>query len=156
MKLYKQLLYPAEILLFFQLSSAQPDSTFTPLAGGKYTVSHTDISNSEFKVVQMTDTKFNDVNMSGAAFHNANLSNIKISAAQLSGASFKHIGLPSGSKEMQLPITFEDADLNNLKIKHCDLSNATIDQCSTENMKIDGILVKDLLRAYREKQRAGN
>lgn len=118
---------------------------------GKHLANHADISSSEFIDVNMAEVRFDDVNMSKANFHNINLSDIEITAAQLGGASFKHIGLPDGSRGKQRPILFEEADLNRLQIRNSDLRNAEINECNVEGMRVNGILVSDLLKAYEDK-----
>ena len=153
------------IIVFSHMTNAQTkkDTTMTPITCGQHIANHADISKSQFLDVNMAEVKFDDVNlskshfnninMSKVVFHGINMSDIEISFAELSGAKFKHISAPTNSKQKQRPISFEDVDLNSSKYYKCDLSNSTIDSCNIEGMKINGIAVSDMLKAYREKKK---
>jgi uncharacterized protein YjbI with pentapeptide repeats len=68
----------------------------------------------------------------------------------LGGASFKHIGLPPQSGEKQRGLAFEECDLNGTTIRGCDLSGVEISGCELKGMKIDGVLVAEMMEAYRK------
>ena len=119
---------------------------------GKHLAEHADISGSRFHDVNLAQAEFDDVNMTQVRFHNINMSDITVSAVQMGGAKFRHIGLPPGSKEKQRPLSFEEADLNGTTISKCDLSNVKIENCNCEGMTIDGVLVTELLAAYKQKR----
>jgi uncharacterized protein YjbI with pentapeptide repeats len=121
------------------------------IKSGKHLAEHACLAGSRFHNVNLADAEFDDVNMSKVTFHNINMSDISVSAVQMGGAKFKHIGLPPGSKEKQRPMTFEEADLNGTRISKCDLSGVKIENCNIEGMKIDGVLVSDLIAAFKKK-----
>jgi uncharacterized protein YjbI with pentapeptide repeats len=47
---------------------------------------------------------------------------------------------------------FEGADLNGTTISQCDLSGVRIEKCNMEGMKIDGVLVTDLIAAFKKRK----
>jgi len=108
---------------------------------------------SRFHDVNLAESVFDDVNMSKVRFHDINMSDISVSAVQMGGATFKHIGLPPGSKGRQRPLAFEEADLNRTKITRCDLANVRIRDCNLKGMTIDGLVVTDLIEAYKRRKR---
>ncbi len=125
-------------------------------------VRNENISGSEFNDVCMEGTRFtninlgksrfDNINLSDSTFHNINFSDVQFTAAQLGGTVFKHIGPPprkDGSQERQRPVTFEEAMLCDSVFRKVDLSNVQIIDCNIEGMKIDGVLVTDLLDAHR-------
>jgi uncharacterized protein YjbI with pentapeptide repeats len=104
--------------------------------------------------VNLSEADFNDVNLSKARFHNINMSDICVTAAQIGGALFKHIGPPpdkQGRQDRQRPVTFEEMMLCDSTFHKVDLSNVRIIDCNLAGMTIDGILVTDLLEAYRSR-----
>ncbi|CAG7644770.1 pentapeptide repeat-containing protein [Paenibacillus allorhizosphaerae] len=137
-----------------------------------------DISGSRFEKVKAEDLNFNDVclvrtqihnanmsgmalndvNMSGFKISDANLSNLEISEAQMGGAYIRNIGIPKegdphyNPKTAGQPIRFENCELRGSQISNCDLSNVEILDCELKGMKINGILVEELLNNYKNKQ----
>jgi len=120
---------------------------------GKHLARHAALTGSRFEDVCLGNAEFDNVSLAGAKLHNINLSDITVTAAQMGGATFKHIGLPSGSTEKQRPLRFEEADLNGTIILKCDLSGVKIEQCNTRGMTIDGISIADLMAAYKQQKR---
>src|SRR5436305_2295083 len=107
-----------------------------------------DISTSRFDDLNMSKSDFENINLSGSRFHDINFSDVHFSAAQMGGTTFKHIGLPPGSREKQRPVTFEEATLNDSVFRKVDLSNVKLIDCNIEGMTIDGILVSELLDCH--------
>lgn len=70
----------------------------------------------------LPDSRFDDVNFRGAIFHNVNLSQA----------------------------IFEDINFSGTKLHNVNLTNVEIDRCNVTGMKIRGILVSDLLAAYKK------
>ncbi|HEY2582621.1 MAG TPA: pentapeptide repeat-containing protein [Mucilaginibacter sp.] len=99
---------------------------------------------------------FNDIRAVSVKIVNANLSDLEIEGAQLGGAYIHNIGMPPKGHPFydpnakQRPLKFENCDLNNSIIADCNLSGVTIDDCNLGEMKINGILVDDLLKAYKK------
>ena len=123
------------------------------ITSGRHVAECVDISSSEFHTVKLSEADFNDVNLSKATFHNINLSDIRVTAAQIGGATFKHIGPPpdkDGRHERQRPALFEEAILCDSTFRKVDMSNVHIVDRQIHGMTIDGILVTDLLEAYKK------
>ncbi len=87
---------------------------------------------------------------------NANMSDIEIEQAQLGGAYIHNIGLPPQGhpdydpNARQRPLKFEDCYLAGTQITNCNLSEVLIDDCNTSGMRINGVLVDEMLKAYKK------
>lgn len=95
-------------------------------------------------------------NLSGSFFQDINFSDLTIREANLGGATFIHWGLPpnkDGTHPRQRPVTFEECSLHDSTFTRCTMENVQITDCNTKGMKINGILVSDLLAAYKDKER---
>jgi uncharacterized protein YjbI with pentapeptide repeats len=118
-------------------------------------VKRTSIEDSEFEMICMDRSHFKDVSAKHIKITDANLSDLEIEGAQLGGAFIHNIGMPPKGHSMynpeakQRPLKFENCDLNNSTITNCNLSGIIIDDCNLSGMKINGILVEDLLRQYK-------
>jgi hypothetical protein len=119
-------------------------------ANKKLELRHDFIAGSEFEDLNMAGTRFTNINLSNARFHDINFSDVSFTAVQIGGALFKHIGPPPcGEQKRQRPVTFEEAMLMDSIFRKVDMSNVQIIDCNIEGMKIDGILVTEMLAAYR-------
>jgi uncharacterized protein YjbI with pentapeptide repeats len=131
----------------------EPKEELKPtITSGKQVAVMADIGGSVFRDVNLAGSEFENVNMSQARLHDINLSDISISAANLGGAHFKHLGPapgPDGKQERQKGITFEEAQLCDSTFNKVDLSNVKITDCNVKGMTIDGVLVTDLIAAYK-------
>jgi uncharacterized protein YjbI with pentapeptide repeats len=126
------------------------------ITSGKQVALMADIAGSVFRDVNLAGAEFENVNMSQTRMHDINLSDISISAANLGGAHFKHLGPPpdqNGKQEKQKAVTFEEAQLCDSTFKKVDLSNVKIIDCNIDGMSIDGVLVTDLIAAYKKARR---
>jgi uncharacterized protein YjbI with pentapeptide repeats len=122
------------------------------ITSGKQIARMADISGSVFRDVMLSGADFENVDMSKTRMHNINLSDISISAANLGGAHFQHLGPapgPNGQQERQKAVTFEEAMLCDSTFTRVDLSNVKIIDCNVKGMTIDGVLVTDLIAAYK-------
>jgi uncharacterized protein YjbI with pentapeptide repeats len=85
-------------------------------------------------IMHIKDTKdklhVTNANLSGSEFADVNLQSARFLDVNLSGAQFSDVNL-SGAK-------FSDINLSDVKIENCDYTG----------MRIQGILVSDLLKAY--------
>jgi uncharacterized protein YjbI with pentapeptide repeats len=123
---------------------------------GRHLAENANLAGSQFHKVNLSEADFNDVNLSKARFHNINLSDVTITAAQIGGATFRHIGPPpckEGGQARQRPVTFEEAMLCDSTFRKVDLSNVRIVDCDLTGMTIDGILVTDMIAAYRQREK---
>lgn len=105
---------------------------------------------------------FEDVSLVGTKITNANLSNIEIDGVQMGGALFHNIGIPREGDVFYnpdtagKPIQFENCELVSSKFINCDLSNVEIIDCTLHGIRINGILVEDLLKAYNDSRNSGS
>lgn len=104
----------------------------------------------QFKDQSLPKAEFENCLMSDADFYNMNLEKACFNNSNLSGSLFTDCNL-SGSKFTNLNLT--DTLLSNLRLTGsqifgCDLSNVDIRHCNTEGLRIEGILLEDLLVAY--------
>jgi uncharacterized protein YjbI with pentapeptide repeats len=149
----------AAIIAALTAHSAQPQQeqhVKPTITSGKQVALMADISGSLFRDVNLAGSEFENVNMSQTRLHDINLSDISISAANLGGAHFKHLGPApdqNGKQERQKAITFEEAQLCDSTFKKVDLSNVKIIDCNLDGMTIDGVLVTDLIAAYKKAKR---
>jgi uncharacterized protein YjbI with pentapeptide repeats len=82
-----------------------------------------DLSGAEFINTNLADTQFRDVNLAGAQFLDVNLAGAR----------------------------FDDVALKGAVIRNANCSHVSIEDACYEGMRIDGILVTDLLDAYRNR-----
>lgn len=75
---------------------------------------------------------------------NADLARSVFRDVKLEGATFDDVNLRGA--------TFVNVALTNATIRNVCLGNVTIEDANYTGMRIDGILVTDLLRVYRERQ----
>jgi len=121
---------------------------------GKHFANHCKMTGSRFEDVCLGEAAFDNVNLAGAKFHNINFSNATITAANFGGVTFKHIGPApdgTGTHPPQKPVSFIEADLNSSRFEKVNLTNVEFNNCNIEGLKIDGILVSDLISEYKEK-----
>jgi uncharacterized protein YjbI with pentapeptide repeats len=121
------------------------------IGSGKHLAENADLAGSRFHDVNLADAVFDDVNMRGVTFQNIDMSDITVRGVHMGGARFSCIGLPPGAEGRQRPMGFEAADLNGTIFSKCDMSGVCIENCCTEGMTIDGVLVTDLQAAYAGK-----
>ena len=135
----------------------EPKRELQPTIGaGKQVAVQTDIAGSVFREVNLAGAEFENVNLGQARLHDINLSGVSISAANLGGAHFKHLGPPPsaiGEQARQKAVTFEEAQLCDSTFHKVDLSNVKITECNTKGMTIDGVLVSDMIAAYKREKR---
>jgi uncharacterized protein YjbI with pentapeptide repeats len=124
-----------------------------PTVYGPYRASNANLKGSTFDNVNLSGSTFNNANLSNAQFHNVNFSGATVTSAQIGGIALRNIGPPpdaDGNLTRPQPATFDTATLCDSLFTGCDLSGVKIEKCETSGMTIDGILVSDLLAAYRK------
>jgi uncharacterized protein YjbI with pentapeptide repeats len=112
------------------------------------------LDGSEVRASQMRRCRFVNLNMTGTTFENINFSDITVKYAQFGGAKFTFIGLPPDARERgeeQRPVHFEHFDLNDSIFDEGNLRNVQIRGCTLDGMRIDGVLVTDMIAAYAER-----
>ena len=121
---------------------------------GKHFANHCKMTGSRFEDVCLGDAEFDNVSLAGAKFHNVNFSNAIIIAANFGGVTFKHIGPApdeTGIHPPQKPVLFTEADFNGSKFEKVNLANVEINNCNIVGLKVDGILLSDLISEYKAK-----
>jgi len=115
-------------------------------------VKWSNLNDSKFTEFCINNARIQDVSATGVKVVDANLSDLEIEGAQLGGAYIHNIGMPPKGHPAydptakQRPLRFENCDLNGSTITNCDLSNVNITDCDLTGMKINGILVENLLK----------
>ncbi|HUK83862.1 MAG TPA: pentapeptide repeat-containing protein [Verrucomicrobiae bacterium] len=138
------------------LESKQEDKMKPTITSGKQLAEHANLAGSVFNDVNLAGSTFENVNLSKVRMRDINLSDFDLSAAQIGGARFKHIGPPpnkEGKQERQRAVTFEEGMLCDSTFKKVDLSHVKIIDCDVEGMTIDGVLVTDLIAAYKNQRK---
>ena len=79
--------------------------------------------------------------------HNADLTASRFSDAQLENSSFVNVALQRSS--------FTDVNLAGASFADVDLSDVCITDSNVSGMRINGVLLSDLIRAYEENRREG-
>ncbi|MBN2592340.1 MAG: pentapeptide repeat-containing protein [Sedimentisphaerales bacterium] len=113
----------------------------------KYNVERKNISDSQFRHVNMSGTVFEDVDLSGAKFFNINLRGANIGAVDFGGASFSCMN--TGEDRPRQPVVFNSIELDDCTIQNSFFRNTKIVNCDLTGMAIDGVLVTDMVKAYK-------
>ena len=85
----------------------------------------------DVKKCDLSHSKFDDANLSGLNLHNINLSSLQIDDANMTGLSICNATLANG------------------RIHHATLNGLEIDNCMIDGMRINGILVSELLSTHQ-------
>ncbi|WP_374056810.1 GNAT family N-acetyltransferase [Rossellomorea sp. FM04394] len=113
-----------------------------------------DGSHSTFSNSKLIGVQFSNCNLSESRFQNINLKKALIADLNLSHSEFAHVTLDgvylhdTTLGEENEPVRFERCDLKGSQFKACNLNDVRLIDCETEGMRINNILVKDLLDAY--------
>jgi uncharacterized protein YjbI with pentapeptide repeats len=85
------------------------------------------------KAISMSEStpQFENLSLVGALFTDVNLSASRFNDVNIRGANFVNVALTGA--------TFRDANF----------SHVSVDDCNLDGMRIDGVLVSELLAAYR-------
>jgi uncharacterized protein YjbI with pentapeptide repeats len=146
-------LFAGVVVLAVQSQESKQEEKMKPtITCGRQVAEHADLGGSVFTDVNLAGSAFENVNLSKVRMHDINLSDLDLSAAQIGGARFRHIGLPpdkEGKQGRQRAVTFEEATLCDSTFRKVDLSNVKIIECDVRGMTIDGVLVTDLIAAYK-------
>ncbi|HZY35689.1 MAG TPA: hypothetical protein VFE53_03520 [Mucilaginibacter sp.] len=106
------------------------------------------------KRAMIDGSTFVDISAKNIKITDANLSDLEIEGAQIGGAFIHNIGMPPEGHPFydpnarQRPVRFENCDLRDSAISNCNLENLVIDDCKVTGVKINGILLEDLLKSY--------
>ncbi|GGH26846.1 GNAT family N-acetyltransferase [Paenibacillus segetis] len=132
-----------------------------------------------FRECNMQDSDFFEVNLSNSSYSNSNMRNLKIQSSNLAGMHITNSYLGHaifGDSDMSnveichvimggtyihdvklsldednQPIRMERIEMMNSSIQDSNMQNFSIINCNIKGMRIDGILVSDLLEAYKNR-----
>jgi uncharacterized protein YjbI with pentapeptide repeats len=118
---------------------------------------------SNFHSIDMRDTSFAHTNFVNAKWEHIYFSNVHINMIQMGGTIFENIVRPEG-EESQFdeepgtegwvnvePVRFKTSDLSTAVFESCNLSDVELINCKIDGLKIDGILIKDLIERYKNR-----
>lgn len=86
----------------------------------------------------------NDRDMRGSRFKNVRLAGAAFANVDLSGSTFDDVNASS--------VTFSNADLKAARFTNVDFDYVEISDSRIAGMRIEGILLSDLIAAYRKSQ----
>ncbi|WP_123040158.1 pentapeptide repeat-containing protein [Cohnella candidum] len=110
------------------------------LAGSK--VNNANMSGVSFSDVNLSELKMSDANLSGARIEHANMSHLVVDHVHLFGTEFTNVVLPQEGDGNYLP----DGQYKPIVFRNCNLSNMEIIDCDITGLKINGILIEELLK----------
>jgi len=118
---------------------------------GKHLARHAKLTGSRFEDVCLGEAEFDNVSLARAKLHNVNMSDMTIDCVQMGGTTFRHVGLPPAQRETetQRPLVFDDCDFNGSAFTNCNLFGVSLNNCNLDGATIDGVLVSELIQAYR-------
>ncbi|MBB6671054.1 effector binding domain-containing protein [Cohnella nanjingensis] len=111
--------------------------------------------------IDLRDASLRHVNFVGSRWEHIYFANAHVNETQLGGTVFEHIRRPAAAQSMLEeepgtddwvnvePVTFRDSDLGTAIFDRCDLSDVEIRDCRIDGLRIDGILLTELLERYR-------
>jgi uncharacterized protein YjbI with pentapeptide repeats len=112
---------------------------------------------SSFGGIDMRNTSFTHTNFVNSKWEHIYFSNLHINMIQMGGTVFENIIRPD-SKESRFeeepgtdgwvnvePVTFKNSDMSTAVFDTCNLSNVELKNCNIEGLKINGILITELL-----------
>lgn len=118
---------------------------------------------SNFEGIDMRNTSFVHTNFVNSKWEHIYFSNVHINMIQMGGTVFENIIRPD-VKESQLleepgtedwiniePTLFKNSDLSTAIFESCNLNNVEIKNCNIDGLRIDGILIKDLIEQNKNK-----
>jgi len=115
----------------------------------KILVNCADLSGSRFVTVKGEPLYFQEVTLAGTKIIDANVGGLEIDGANLGGAFIHNIGNLNARME---PVRIDRCDFNRSIMTNSDLSDIEITSCNISGLKINGILIEDLIREYEDKR----
>jgi len=116
---------------------------------------------SEFGGIDMRNTSFGHVNFVQSKWEHIYFSNVHINMIQMGGTIFENVIRPNANESQLLeepgtegwvnvePVVFKTSDLSTAVFDSCNLSEVELKNCNIDGLKIDGILIKDLIEKHK-------
>ena len=104
------------------------------IKSGKHLSQHTQLTGSCFNDVCLSDAHFDDVSLANAQFHDVNMNK----------AMFSYVNFAS--------VLVADSQFKSSTFIKCDLCDIQLIDCTITGMKINGIDVEEMIKAYNEKK----
>ncbi|WNR46201.1 pentapeptide repeat-containing protein [Paenibacillus roseipurpureus] len=108
----------------------------------KTKVNNANLSEMALNNVNASGWRLTDINLSQSCIQNANMSDMKIEHIHLMGTEFSNIILPVEGDGNYNP----EGDYRPILFKNCNLTNMEIIDCDITGLKINGILIEELLK----------
>lgn len=110
--------------------------------------------------IDMRDTQLRHVNFVHSDWEHIYFAGLRIRSIQMGGTVFEDIRRPGEFSQLEgepgtgdwvnvEPVVFRQSDLSTAKFESCDLRNVEIKDCQLEGLRIDGVLMTELLDNYR-------
>ncbi|MGM0863239.1 MAG: GNAT family N-acetyltransferase [Bacillota bacterium] len=125
--------------------SEMTETDFYGIAGSHSTFSNSNLMGAQFSNCNLRESRFQNINFKKSLIADLNLSHSEF-AHVIFGGVYVH---DTTLGEEDEPVRFERCDLKGSQFKGCNLNNVELVDCETEGMRINNILVKDLLEAYK-------
>lgn len=124
--------------------SEMKETDFYGIAGSHFTFSNSNLMGAQFSNCNLSESRFQNINFKKSLIADLNLSHSEFAHVTFGGVYVHDTTL----EEEDEPVRFERCELIGSKFKSCNLNNVELIDCETEGMRINNILVKDLLDAY--------
>jgi uncharacterized protein YjbI with pentapeptide repeats len=117
----------------------------------KTSIHNANMSQMSLNDINMSKSKISDANLSEFGIQHANFSHSVIDHVHLFGTEFRNVILPQegdgnySAEGKYKPISFENCDLSNSQYRNCNLTNVELTDCNISGLKINGILIEELI-----------
>ncbi|MDT9024167.1 MULTISPECIES: GNAT family N-acetyltransferase [Rossellomorea] len=146
----KEIHIQGDTLRQFDLSRLQVEQSnmtetdFYGINGSHSTFSNSNLKGARFSNCNLSESRFQNINLKKSLIADLNLSHSEFAHVTFGGTYFHDTTLGEEGE----PIIFERCDLKGCQFKSSNLNDVRLIDCETEGMRINNILVKDLLDAY--------
>ncbi|WP_341357919.1 GNAT family N-acetyltransferase [Rossellomorea sp. y25] len=124
--------------------SNMTETDFYGINGSHLTFSNSNLKGAQFSNCNLSETRFQNINFKKSLIADLNFSHSEFAHVSLGGVYVHDTTLGEEGE----PVRFERCDLKGSHFKSCNLNDVRLIDCETEGMRINNILVKDLLEAY--------
>ncbi|MGF2616038.1 GNAT family N-acetyltransferase [Rossellomorea vietnamensis] len=126
-----------------------PDSEFYSVNLSGSSFSNSNIEGTSFSNCNLSHSRFQNINLQNSLYADLNFSRSRFMLVNLGGVTFQDTTLEGEGSQVH----FMRCDLKGTIITNSSLRNAEINDCNLSGMKINGILVEEMLEAYSKVNR---